>query len=148
MNIFRKSYSVAGALLMLQFALQLYFMAAAALAIFAANDNAKDVYSAFKNADTFASLHRLNGDLAALTILVMVGLSFGSRYPWRTTILTALLFVLLFIQALLASLGGTPVVAGLHGVNALILIGLGGFLTGRNWAFRRQPQPQTEATAR
>ncbi len=145
MNIFRKAYSVAGALLMLQFALQLYFIAAAALIIFAANDNSKDVYSAFKTADTFASLHRLNGDLAALTILVMVGLSFGSRYPWRTTVLTALLFVLLVMQALLASLGGTPIVAGLHGVNALILIGLGGYLTGRNWAFR--PQPETEAQA-
>ncbi len=145
MNIFRKAYSVAGALLMLQFALQLYFIAAAALAIFDANDNSKDVYSAFKGADTFASLHRLNGDLAALTILVMVGVSFGSRYPWRTTVLTALLFVLLFIQALLASVGGIPVVAGLHGLNALILIGLGGYLTGRNWAFR--PQPQMEAPA-
>ncbi len=137
MSIFRKAYSVAGAVLMLQFALQLYFISAAALGIFAANDNAKDVYSAFKNADTFASLHRLNGDLSALTILVMVGCSFGSRYPWRTTILTALLFVLLVVQAVLAGLGSTPLVAGLHGVNALIMVGLGGFLTGRHWAFRR-----------
>jgi len=136
-SIFRKAYSVAGAVLMLQFALQLYFISAAALGIFAANDNAKDVYSAFKNADTFASLHRLNGDLSALTILVMVGCSFGSRYPWRTTILTALLFVLLVVQAVLAGLGSTPLVAGLHGVNALIMVGLGGFLTGRHWAFRR-----------
>jgi Family of unknown function (DUF6220) len=144
-NTFRKAYSVAGAVLMLQFALQLYFIAAAALGIFNANDNAKDVYSAFKNVDAFASLHRLNGDLAALTILIMVGLSFGSRYPWRTTILTALLFVLLFLQVVLAALGGTPVLAGLHGVNALILIGLGGFLTGRNWAFRPQPEMATPA---
>ncbi|OLC22866.1 MAG: hypothetical protein AUG06_10125 [Actinobacteria bacterium 13_1_20CM_2_65_11] len=125
---------------MLQFALQFYFIAAAALGIFSANDNAKDVYSAFKNADTFASLHRLNGDLAGLTILVMVGLSFGSRYPWRTTLLTGLLFVLLFIQVVLAALGSTPVVAGLHGLNALIMIGLGGFLTGRNWAFGRRAE--------
>jgi len=145
MGIFRKAYSVAGALLMLQFALQFYFIAAAALGIFSANDNAKDVYSAFKNADTFASLHRLNGDLAALTILILVGLSFGSRYPWRTTILTGLLFVLLFLQAVLAALGGTPVLAGLHGVNALILIGLGGYLTGRNWAFGRRAEDAAQA---
>lgn len=137
MSIFRKAYSVAGVVLMLQFALQLYLIAAAALDIFSANDNAKDVYSAFKNADTFASLHRLNGDLSALTILVMVGCSFGSRYPWRTTLLTALLFVLLVLQSVLAGLGSTPAVAGLHGVNALILIGLGGSLIARNWAFRR-----------
>jgi hypothetical protein len=135
--IFRKAYSVAGAVLLLQFALQLYFIAGAALGIFHANDNAKDVYAAFKNADTFASLHRLNGDLAGLTILIMVGFSFGSRYPWRTTLLTALLFVLLFLQSVLAALGSTPVLGGLHGINALILIALAGALMGRNWAFGR-----------
>jgi len=139
-SIFRKAYSVAGVVLMVQFALQLYFIAAAALDIFAANDNAKDVYAAFKNADTFATLHRLNGDLSALTILIMVGCSFGSRYPWRTTLLTGLLFVLLVLQSVLAGLGSTPVVAGLHGINALVLIGLAGALMGRNWAFRRGPQ--------
>jgi uncharacterized protein DUF6220 len=138
MSMFRKAYSVAGALLMLQFFAQLYFIAAAALTIYHANDNANDVYSAFKNADTFVSLHRGNGDLAAITILVMIGLSFGSRYPWRTTGLTGLLFVLLFIQALLAGLGSIAVVGGLHGLNALILIGLAGYLTAANWAFRRR----------
>lgn len=136
MSNFRKAYSVAGVVLMLQFVLQLYFVAAALLTIFNANDSAKDVYSAFKSADTFAGLHRLNGDLVALTILVMVGCSFGSRYPWRTTILTGVLFVLLVVQSILAYTG-IPVLAGLHGVNALILVGLGGYLTARNWAFAR-----------
>ena len=139
MRVFRKAYSVAGALLMLMFALQLYFIAGAALNIFQANDNAKDVYSAFHNADTFASLHRLNGYVAGLTILVLVALSFAARYPWRTTLLTGLLFVLFFLQVVFAALGSTPVLGGLHGLNALILIGLGGYLTGRNWAFRRGP---------
>ena len=139
MNAFRKAYSVAGAFLMLQFVFQIYLVAAALLAIFNANDNAKDVYAAFKTADPFTSVHRLNGDLAALTILVMIGCSFGARYPWRTTILTALLFVLLVVQAFLASLGSIPVLAGLHGLNALILIGLGGSLTATTWAFRRGP---------
>lgn len=137
MSIFRKAYSVAGALLMLQFALQLYFIAAAIFTIVNANDNAKDVYKAFQNADTFASLHRLNGDLVGLTILIMVGLSFGSRYPWRTTILTAVLFLLYIVQFVLSATG-IPVVSGLHGVNALVMIGLGGYLTGRNWAFGRR----------
>ena len=136
MTFFRKAYSVACVVLMIQFVAQLYFVAAAVLTIFQANDNAKDVYSAFKTADTFAGLHRDNGDLIALTIFVMVGCSFGARYPWRTTILSAILFVLLVIQSLLAYTG-IPLVSGLHGVNALILIGLGGYLTGRNWAFRR-----------
>jgi len=139
-NVFRKAYSVAGVVLLVQWFLQLYFIAAAALNIFNANDNANDVYAAFKNADTYASLHRVNGYLAAITVLIMIGLSFGSRYPWRTTLLTGLLFLLLFVQVVLAATGGTPVIAGLHGVNALILVGLTGLLTGRNWAFRRQPE--------
>ncbi len=141
MSIFRKAYSVAGAILMLQFLAQLYFMAAAIFTIVNANDNEKDVYAAFKNADNFAGLHAINGDLIGLTILVMIGLSFGSRYPWRTTILTGVLFVLLAIQSVLAHTG-IPALSGLHGINALIMIGLGGFLTGRNWALR----PETAAT--
>lgn len=137
MNMFRKAYSVAGVVLMIQFLAQLYLVAGAIFTIFQANDNAKDIYSAFQNADTFAGLHRANGDLMALTILVMVGCSFGGRYPWRTTILTASLFLLLIVQSVLAYTG-IPVVSGLHGVNALIMIGLGGYLTGRHWAFRSE----------
>jgi hypothetical protein len=136
MAVFRKAYSVAGAVLMLQFLLQLYFIAAAALTIFGADDNSKAVYSAFKDADTFAGLHALNGGLILLNALIMVGLSFGSRYPWRTTILTFVLALQVLVQSVLAHTG-VPVVAGLHGVNALIMIGIGGYLTGRNWAFRR-----------
>jgi hypothetical protein len=137
MSIFRKAYSVAGAVLMIQFFAQLYFVAVALLTIFQANDNAKDVYAAFKTADGFAGLHRANGDLIGLTILVMVGCSFGARYPWRTTILSAVLFLLLVIQSILAY-AGIPILSGLHGVNALVMIALGGYLTGRNWAFRRE----------
>ena len=138
MSIFRKAYSVFGALLMLQFLAQLYFIASAIFTIVNANDNAKDVYSAFKNADNFAGLHAINGDLIGLTTLIMVGLSFGSRYPWRTTILSGVLFLLLVIQSVLAHTG-IPALSGLHGINALVMIGLGGYLTGRNWAFRPQP---------
>jgi len=144
LSIFRKAYSVAGAILMLQFLAQLYFIAAAIFTIVNANDNEKDVYAAFKNADNFAGLHAINGDLIGLTILVMIGLSFGSRYPWRTTILTGVLFVLLAIQSVLAHTG-IPALSGLHGINALIMIGLGGFLTGRNWAFRPEPTATTSA---
>jgi uncharacterized protein DUF6220 len=144
-GIFRKAYTVVGVLLMLQFFAQLYFIAVAVFTILLANDNAKDVYSAFKNSDTFAGLHAVNGDLIGLTLLVMLGLSFASRYPWRTTISTGLLFVLLVAQLILAHTG-IPVLSGLHGLNALVLIGLGGYLTGRNWAFGRRsespPVPQ------
>lgn len=145
MDIFRKAYSVAGALLMLQFFAQLYFIAAAVFTVTNANDSAKDVYAAFKNGDGYFGLHAINGDLIGLTILVMVGLSFGARYPWRTTILTGVLFVLLVVQAFLAHTG-IPIVAGLHGLNALILVGLGGFLTGRNWAFGRRAEVSAAAS--
>jgi hypothetical protein len=139
-NIFRKAYSAFGAILMLQFLLQLYFIAGALFTIVGANDSAKDVYAAFQNAGSFAGLHAINGDLVGINLLIMIGLSFGSRYPWRTTILTGVLFVLLVIQLLLAHVP-IPALAGLHGINALILIGLGGFLTSRNWAFgRRSPE--------
>src|SRR5258708_7714775 len=140
--MFRKAFSAAGVVLMIQFFAQLYFVAVALLTIFQANDNAKDVYAAFKNADTFAGLHRANGDLMGVTILVMVGCSFGARYPWRTTVLSAVLFLLLVIQSILAYTA-IPLVSGLHGVNALIMIGLGGYLPGRNWAFRREPAVAT-----
>jgi hypothetical protein len=145
MDIFRKAYSVAGVLLMLQFFAQLYFIAAAVFTVTNANDSAKDVYAAFKSGDAYFGLHAINGDLIGLTILVMVGLSFGARYPWRTTILTAVLFVLLVVQALLAHTG-IPFVSGLHGLNALVLVGLGGFLTGRNFAFGRRAPVSTTAS--
>jgi hypothetical protein len=134
--ISRKGYSIFGALLMLQFLFQLYSIAAALFTIVNADDNAKDVYAAFKGADGFAGLHAINGDLIGVNLLIMLGLSFGSRYPWRTTILTGVLFVLLVIQLLLAHTG-IPVISALHGINAVIMVGLGGYLTGRNWAFGR-----------
>jgi Family of unknown function (DUF6220) len=140
MNAFRKAYSVAGALLMLQFFLQLYFIAAALFTIVNANDNAKDVYAAFKNADSFAGLHAINGDLTALTILVMLVLSFAARLPRQTKIMTGVLFALIIIQVILAHTG-IAVISALHGINALVLVALGGFLTGRNWAFGRRTEP-------
>jgi hypothetical protein len=142
MSALRKAYSVAGALLMLQFFLQLYFIAGALFTIVNANDNAKDVYSAFKNSDTFAGLHAINGDLTALTILIMLILSFAARLPRQTKIMTGVLFVLILIQAVLAHTG-IAVISALHGINALVLVALGGFLTGRNWAFGRRAQTIT-----
>ena len=137
MSIFRKAYSVFGAVLMLQFLLQLYFIAGAIFTIVNADDNAKNVYVAFKNADSFAGLHAANGYLVGINILILLGLSFGARYPQRTKIMTGVLFALFVLQVLLARF---PVaLAALHGINALVLIGLGGYLTASNWAFGRAP---------
>jgi len=146
MTIFRKVYSVFGALLMLQFFLQLFFMAGLIFTIAFANDNAKDVYAAFKSADSFAGLHAINGYLIGINLLIMLGLSFAARFPWRTTILTGVLFLLLVVQSVLAHTG-VPAISALHGVNALIMVGLGGYLTGSNWAFRRGGAATTSAAA-
>src|SRR6185437_8354915 len=81
MAIFRKAHSVVGALLMLQILAQFYFIAAALFTITGASDNAKAVYAAFKNADSFAGIHALNGDLVGITILVLTAIALGSRYP-------------------------------------------------------------------
>jgi hypothetical protein len=137
MGALRKAYSVAGAILMLQFFLQLYSIAATLFTIVGANDNAKDVYAAFKNADSFAGLHAINGDLTALTILIMLILTFAARLPRQTEIMNGVLFALILVQVVLAHTG-IAVISALHGINALVLIGLGGFLTGRNWAFGRR----------
>jgi len=145
MSMYRKAYSVFGALLMLQVFLQLYFIAGAIFTIVNANDNAKDVFLAYKNADRFASLHVANGYLIGFTILFMVAFSVASRYPWRTTIMTAVLWVLVAVQSVLAH---TPLaaLAALHGINALLIIGLGGYLTGTNWAFGRRASVTTKGT--
>jgi hypothetical protein len=49
--------------------------------------------------------------------------------------LTAALLLLLITQSILAYTG-IPALSGLHGVNALVMVGLSGYLVGRHWAFR------------
>lgn len=147
--VIRKAYSVVGVLLLVELLAQFYFAAGGIFTIAAKADpqtSAAVVKQAVSNSDAFFGLHSLNGVLVIpVTILVLIGLSFWARYPWRTTGFTALLFGLLIIQALLAGIGfaGVAVVAGLHGVNALILVGLAIYLAVRNWAFRRQAAPAT-----
>jgi hypothetical protein len=72
-------------------------------------------------------------------ILIMLGLSFAARHPRRTTILTGVLFLLLLLQILLARVG-IPAISGLHGLNALVMVGLGGYLVGSSWAFGRRAE--------
>ncbi|HEX2681200.1 MAG TPA: DUF6220 domain-containing protein [Candidatus Dormibacteraeota bacterium] len=130
---------------MLEYVVQLYLIAAAIFTITHANDNESDIYAAFKQADSsYLSVHQGNGDLAGILTLVLLILAFAARLPWRMTGLTALLFALMVVQSLIPHPPVPVIVSALHGVNALVLIGLTGYLTGRNWAFTRQrPQPQT-----
>jgi hypothetical protein len=143
-SFFRKAYSVIGLLLVLEFLTQFYVIAAAFFTIAAKADPttpAEVLKKAVSDADAYTGVHALNGTLAIpITMLVLIGLSFGARYPSKTTGLTALLFLLWVVQIVLAFAGGGgfAAVAGLHGINALILTGLGIYLLVRNWAFRRQ----------
>jgi hypothetical protein len=145
---FKKAYSIVGVVLLVELALQFYLIAAAALALWGAKDNANAVYSAFKIGDRFASLHVLVGTLVIpLTILILIALSFGARMPARTKGETAGLVGLMVLQFLLGVVGsgggaGLAVIGGLHGLNALFIVGLSGSLVFRNWAFgagRAQP---------
>jgi hypothetical protein len=149
MSGFKKAYSIVGVVLLVELALQFYLIAAAALSVWGARDNSKDVYSAFKVGDQFASLHAVVGTLIIpFTILILIALSFGARLPARTKGQTAGLFGLMVVQFLLGVVGsgggtGLAVIGGLHGLNGLVIVGLTGSLVARNWAFganRAEPQ--------
>jgi len=141
-NIFRKVYSVVGVLILAGYVLQLYFIAAGIFTIANADDNQKSVYSAFQNADNFMGLHAFNGWLVGILIIVFFAISFGARLPRRTIGLNGLLVVLYVVQFVLAHTG-IAALSALHGINALVLIGLTGYLTSSNWAFGRQVGPAT-----
>src|SRR6266550_7742914 len=54
---------------MVEYVLQLYFIAAGIFTIANADDNQQSVYSAFKNADNFMGLHAFNGWLVGILII-------------------------------------------------------------------------------
>ena len=150
MSGFRRAYSIAGVVLLALLVLQLYLIAAAAWSVWGATPDtgsptSSEIFSGFKLGDTFASLHAINGTFAIpLVILVMIGLAFGARHASRVKWLTAALFGLMIVQFFLGFFGGAQTaagsaVAGLHGINALAIVGLAVYLTRANWAYAAQP---------
>jgi Family of unknown function (DUF6220) len=138
----RKVYSVLGVLLLVELALQFYFIAAAALNIWGADktDTAQSVFAGFKVSDNWSNLHAFNGTLVVpVTILVLIAMSFAARLPGNLRWQTAALFGLMVIQAFLAGAGSAGgawmFIGGLHGVNALLIVGLTLSLVWRTWAF-------------
>jgi hypothetical protein len=145
MSLFRKAYSVVGVLLIVEFFAQFYFIAGAIFTIAAKADekSATVIQGAVHDADKFAGLHAMNGTLVIpITILVLVALSFAARLSKRAKVLTGLLVLLFVIQYSLAIAGfaGVTLVAALHGVNALLLVGLGLYLAVTQWAFGRRSE--------
>ena len=142
MSMARRAYSIFGVILLVELALQFYLIAAGALAVWAAQDNAGSVYAAFKNGDKFASLHGLVGTFVIpITILVMIALAFAAGLSRRDKGQTAGLFGLMVIQFVLGVIGSSgsvpaAAIGGLHGLNSLVIVGAAGSLVFRTWALR------------
>lgn len=145
---FRKAYSVVGALLILEYLAQFYLIATAIFTLGQAFEQGPDshptskaIYAAFKNADSIASVHVINGYFVIpITTLVLIGFSFAARHPRKTTGLTALLAVLLLLQDGLVWLA-IPGVSALHALNGIVLVALAGYLAWTNWAWRTRSEP-------
>jgi Family of unknown function (DUF6220) len=141
-SLARRAYSIFGIILLVELGLQFYLIAAGALSVWAAQDNAGSVYAAFKNGDKFASLHGFIGTFVIpITILVMIALAFAAGLSRRDKGQTAGLLALVVIQFLLGVIGSSGTVAaaivgGLHGLNALAIVGAAGSLVFRTWAPR------------
>jgi hypothetical protein len=133
-------YSVAGVLLLLEFGAQFYTIASSGFTK-VASEIAQRPTGASPELEPFAIAHAVIGVfIVPLTILALIALSVGARYPRRTTILAALLLLLWVVQFGLAYVGflGVAPLAGLHGINALAMVGLGIYLVRSNWAFGRR----------
>jgi hypothetical protein len=141
LSLTRRAYSIFGVILLVELGLQFYLIAAGALSVWAAQDNAGSVYAAFKNGDKFASLHGFIGTFVIpITILVMIALAFAVGLSRRDKGQTVGLFGLVVIQFLLGVIGSSggvvaAVIGGLHGLVALAIVGAAGSLVFRTWAF-------------
>jgi hypothetical protein len=146
----RKMYSVVGALLLLEFLAQFYTIASSGFTSVAnkfTNAGNPSAASAVDEIDLFGAAHAVNGVFVVpITILALIILSFAARYPRKTTVMAALLFLLWAVQFALAFVGflGVAALAGLHGINALVMVGLGIFLVRSNWAFWSQAPAPTQ----
>src|SRR3979409_26867 len=93
----RKMYSVVGALLLLEFLAQFYTIASSGFTSVAnsiANSRNSSAASAVDEIDLFGAAHAVNGVFVVpITILALIILSFGARYPRKTTVMAALLFL-------------------------------------------------------
>src|SRR6266568_2524894 len=144
----RKMYSVVGALLLLEFLAQFYTIASSEFTSVAskiANAGNPSAASPVDEIDLFGAAHAVIGVFVVpMTIVALIILSFGARYPRKTTIMTALLFLLWVVQFALAFLGFLAALAGLHGINALVMVGFGIYLVTRNWALWSQAPASTQ----
>src|SRR5437667_11404053 len=91
----RKMYSVVGALMLLEFLAQFYTIASSGFTSVAskiANAGNPSAASAVDEVDVFGAAHAvIGGFVVPITIVALINLSSGARYPRKTTVMTALL---------------------------------------------------------
>jgi hypothetical protein len=143
--IFRKAYSVVGALLMVLLVVQFFLAGAGVFTIINGATDSGVTGKVIAQSLPFWMAHVLNGAAIGIAIILLIAFSFGARHPWRVTGLTSLLFVLMVLQSFLAHTG-PGYIAALHVVNGLVITGLTGALVGRTWAFRRAARYAPEVT--
>jgi hypothetical protein len=90
------------------------------------------------------AVHAMFGGVILLGALIAVVLSFVARMPWRLIGLSALLPVLVVMQAVLVALGAAvaPALAALHPVNGLLIFSLSGALALRATRYARSMAAQ------
>jgi magnesium-transporting ATPase (P-type) len=92
-----------------------------------------------KSLDAHRAVGFLLSDLGALLILILVLLAWPSG---KLLGLWILLAVLAFVQGILATVGFNHWVVGMfHPVNALVVLGLSGYLAHSQWKAPRSPVP-------
>jgi hypothetical protein len=141
-DLFRKLYSLAGALLLLE-CLGQFFLAGLMLFTLAKGGESKEMlWAAEQSSQVFFAIHVFNGTvIVPSTMALLVVFSFAARHPWRTTGLSATLLPLLLVQYLLADQAfaahqsGSPLLAAFHPLNGLLILGLTLWLLWRHWAF-------------
>src|SRR6266705_2660694 len=114
----RRMYSVVGALLLLEFLAQFYTIASSGFTSVAskiANAGNPSAASAVDEIDLFGAAH------AVIGVFVV-----------PITIVALIIFL------------GVAALAGLHGINALVMVGFGTYLVRRNWALWSQTPASTQ----
>jgi hypothetical protein len=141
-GLFRKLYSLASALLLLECLGQFFLAGLMLFTLAKGGENKEMLWAAEQSSQIFFAIHVFNGTVlipAAMTLLVVF--SVFARHPWRTTGLSAALLPLLLAQYLLANQtfaanqGGSPLLAAFHPLNGLLILGLALYLAWRHWAF-------------
>jgi Family of unknown function (DUF6220) len=114
------------------------FLVQVAFAGYGAFSTADDVDGSTVNEDRFEDNfgpHAALGNLLVLATLLLLLLALAGRVGKRRTLQSLGLFALMIVQLLLAWFGASvPFLLGaLHPLNALLLIGLSGYIARESW---------------